>query len=160
MFVCVTVLAWYQALPLPVIQLLGQCWGKGLGSRVDSSRANAGMLAHVLHAIKNCGQKWRVCYQPTGYGKSYCYTCTLLWGVFEWLRSTFKHHCRLSIDSADGGTDLYKTDALRWVAVTGGNHTCTVSTAAASLSTCSSISQSTHHCTLSWLNPRLCLFFG
>ena len=46
---------------------------------------------------------------PTGYGKSYCYT--LLQVVFEWLRSTFNHHRRLSIDSADDGTDLHKTDA-------------------------------------------------
>ena len=46
---------------------------------------------------------------PTGYGKSYCFT--LLPVVFEWLRSTFNHHRRLSIDSADYGTGLHKTDA-------------------------------------------------
>ena len=45
---------------------------------------------------------------PTGYGKSYCYT--LLSGEFKWLRSTFNHHRHLSIDSADDGTDLHKTD--------------------------------------------------
>ena len=45
----------------------------------------------------------------TGYGKSYCYM--LLPVVFEWLRSTFNHHRRLSIVNADYGTDLHKTDA-------------------------------------------------
>ena len=42
-----------QALPLPVIKLRGQSWGEGLGSWVDSSRANAGMQALVLD-FNNC----------------------------------------------------------------------------------------------------------
>ena len=46
---------------------------------------------------------------PTSYGKSYCYM--LLPVVFEQLQSTFNHHRRLSIDSADYGTGLHKTDA-------------------------------------------------
>ena len=49
---------------LPVIKLWGWHWGEGLGSRVDSSRANAGMLVLVLDFNNNIANyqllRWRL----------------------------------------------------------------------------------------------------
>ena len=121
-------------------KIAGAALGRGL--RVDSSRANAGMLALVLD-FNNCQlavikinktelltarlkrwvwpSLWRSSREKsvdgndvfvtmlTGYGKSYWYM--LLPAAFEQLRSTFNYHPRLSIDSADYGTGLHKTDA-------------------------------------------------
>ena len=57
---------------------------------------------------KKCGWKRHVHYHAQCLQESYCYT--LLPVVFERLQSTFNHHHHLSIDSADNGTNLHKTD--------------------------------------------------